>query len=116
MTNYREIFRLHSLGHSQRSIAVSAKVSRNTVSKILKKAEQFHISDSYLNGVYWCNLTGSCTGMTLLRQSTFQRLVRCRSNLVQIRLCGHNRQSLVGDVGSIVVLYKICEKVYLFSV
>ena len=43
MTNYREILRLHSLGHSQRSIAASAKVSRNTVSEVLKKAEQLHI-------------------------------------------------------------------------
>lgn len=40
MTNYREILRLKSLGYTQRSIASGAKVSRNTVSEVLKKAEQ----------------------------------------------------------------------------
>lgn len=44
MTNYREILRLKSLGYSQRSIASGAKVSRNTVSEVLKKAEQLNIS------------------------------------------------------------------------
>jgi transposase len=43
MTNYREILRLHFLGHSQRSIAVSARVSRNTVSEVVKKAAQLQI-------------------------------------------------------------------------
>ncbi len=40
MTNYREILRLKSLGYSGRSIASAAKASRNTVSEVLKKAEQ----------------------------------------------------------------------------
>ena len=44
MTNYREILRLKSLGHSQRSIASGAKASRNKVSEVLQKAEQQHIS------------------------------------------------------------------------
>ncbi len=44
MTNYREILRLHSLGNSQRTIATSAKVSRNTVSEVLKKAKEQSIS------------------------------------------------------------------------
>ena len=44
MTNYREILRLKSLGYTQRSIASGAKVSRNTVSKVLKKAEQLNIT------------------------------------------------------------------------
>ena len=44
MTNYREILRLQSLGYSQRSIASGAKVSRNTVSEVLKKAEQLNIA------------------------------------------------------------------------
>ena len=44
MTNYREILRLKSLGYSQRSIASGAKASRNTVSEVLKKAEQLNIS------------------------------------------------------------------------
>ena len=44
MTNYREVLRLKSLGYSQRSIASSAKASRNTVSDVLKKAEQLNIA------------------------------------------------------------------------
>jgi integrase catalytic subunit len=40
MINYREILRLKSLGYSQRSIASSAKISRNTVSEVLKKSNQ----------------------------------------------------------------------------
>lgn len=44
MTNYREILRLHSLGHTQRSIAASAKASRNTVSDVLKRAQELRIT------------------------------------------------------------------------
>ena len=44
MTNYREILRLYSLGYSQRSIASGAKVSRNNVSEVLKKADQLNIT------------------------------------------------------------------------
>ena len=43
MTNYREKLRLKSLGYSQRSIASGAEASRNTVSEVLKKAEQLNI-------------------------------------------------------------------------
>lgn len=38
MTKYREILRLKSLGFSERNIAQSCGVSRNTVAKVLKKA------------------------------------------------------------------------------
>ena len=44
MTNYREILRLKSLGFSQRNIALSCPCSRNTVSKVLKKAQELDIS------------------------------------------------------------------------
>jgi len=44
MTNYREILRLKSLGFSQRNIALSCPCSRNTVSKILKKAKELNIA------------------------------------------------------------------------
>ena len=37
MTKYREILRLQSLGFSERNIAQSCGVSRNTVAKVLKK-------------------------------------------------------------------------------
>ena len=44
MTKYREIIRLHSLNFSERNIALSCSVSRNTVSKVLKKANEMNIS------------------------------------------------------------------------
>ena len=43
MTKYREILRLKSLGFSERSIAQSAGVSRNTVSKVLKRADELNL-------------------------------------------------------------------------
>jgi len=39
MTKYREILRLLSLGISERKIAESCGVSRNTVSRIRKRAD-----------------------------------------------------------------------------
>ena len=44
MTKYREILRLQSLGLSERNIAQSCGVSRNTVAKVLKKAAEINIS------------------------------------------------------------------------
>jgi transposase len=43
MTRYREIIRLKSLKFSERNIALSCGVSRNTVSKVLKRAEELNI-------------------------------------------------------------------------
>ncbi len=40
MTKYREILRLKNLGFSERNIALSVPCSRNTVSKVLKRAEE----------------------------------------------------------------------------
>ena len=44
MTKYREILRLESQGISWRNIARSCECSRNTVAKVLARAEQLHIS------------------------------------------------------------------------
>ena len=44
MTKYREILRLHSQGISQRSIAASCECSRNTVAKVLGRAEELGIT------------------------------------------------------------------------
>lgn len=44
MTKYREILRLKSLGFSERNIAQSCSVSRNTVSKVVKRASELGIS------------------------------------------------------------------------
>jgi transposase len=43
MTKYREILRLHSQGISQRSIARSCECSRNTVSKVIKRATELNV-------------------------------------------------------------------------
>ena len=43
MTRYREILRLNSLGFSERNIALSCGVSRNTVSKVINRAEELKI-------------------------------------------------------------------------
>lgn len=44
MTNYREILRLYSQGISQRSIAVSCACSRNTVAKVLNRAQELDVA------------------------------------------------------------------------
>ena len=44
MTKYREILRLKSLGFSERNIAQSCGVSRNTVARVLKKAAEINLS------------------------------------------------------------------------
>lgn len=43
MTKYREILRLKSLGISEREIAVSCSVSRNTVARVCKRATELNI-------------------------------------------------------------------------
>lgn len=62
MTKYREIIRLHSLNHSERNIALSCSVSRNTVPKVLKKADEMNIAwpfdeimtDDALENILFC--------------------------------------------------------------
>ena len=44
MTKYREILRLKSLGFSERNIANSCGVSRNTVAKVTARAKELNIS------------------------------------------------------------------------
>jgi|GEM_PF-1154759 len=61
MTKYREILRLSSLGFSNRNIALSVPYSRNTVAKILKRAQELDISwplednqtDEVLEGLFY---------------------------------------------------------------
>ena len=43
MTKYREILRLKSLGISEREIATSCGVSRNTVARVCKRASELNI-------------------------------------------------------------------------
>lgn len=44
MTNYNEIFRLKSLGISERNIALNCSCSRNTVSKVVKRASELGLT------------------------------------------------------------------------
>jgi hypothetical protein len=44
MVDYREILRLHSLNHSQRSIALATRSSRNTISEAVRAADDKGIS------------------------------------------------------------------------
>ena len=44
MTKYREILRLKSLNLSQQNIAHSCNVSKKTVNRVLKRAEELGIS------------------------------------------------------------------------
>ena len=44
MTKYREIIRLSGLNFSERSIALSCSASRNTVSKVFKRAKELNLS------------------------------------------------------------------------
>ena len=44
MTKYREILRLHSLGLSQRNIALSCSVSKTTVNRVVKRAVELNLS------------------------------------------------------------------------
>ena len=44
MTQYREILRLKSLGFSDRNIAHSCEVSRNTVAKVTKKVSEIQVT------------------------------------------------------------------------
>ena len=61
MTKYREILRLSSLGFSNRNIALSVPCSRNTVAKVLKRAQELDISwplednqtDEVLEGLFY---------------------------------------------------------------
>ena len=57
MTRYREILRLSSLGFSNRNIALSVPCSRNTVAKVLKRAQELDISwpleDNQTDEVIW---------------------------------------------------------------
>lgn len=51
MTNYREILRLHSLGISGRSIAASCACSRNTVAKVLQRAQELNVAWPLKEGI-----------------------------------------------------------------
>lgn len=61
MAQYREILRLSSLGFSNRNIALSVPCSRNTVAKVLKRAQELDISwplednqtDEVLEGLFY---------------------------------------------------------------
>ena len=69
MTKYREILRLKSLGFSERNIAHSCGVSRNTVAKVVKKAAEIKLSWwSYVKKKYKLRMTFFHLASILSRQ------------------------------------------------
>lgn len=75
MTKYREILRLKGLGFSERNIALSVPCSRNTVSKVLKCAEErgisWPLSDSTTDGDLEKLLSPSAPAVSSKRRSDF---------------------------------------------
>ena len=65
MTKYREILRLKSLGFSERNIAHSCGVSRNTVAKVVKKAAEIKLSWPLDERSIWL---GSCSGRVTINR------------------------------------------------
>lgn len=61
MTKYREILRLHSLEFSQQNIAYSCNVSKKTVNRVLKRANELNLfwplnetqTDTVLEGIFF---------------------------------------------------------------
>lgn len=75
MTKYREILRLKGLRFSERNIALSVLCSRNTVSKVLKCAEErgisWPLSDSTTDGDLEKLLSPSAPAVTSKRMPDF---------------------------------------------
>ncbi|WP_246469308.1 helix-turn-helix domain-containing protein [Cohnella nanjingensis] len=69
MTQYREILRLHSQGISQRNIALSCACSRNTVSKIIQRADEL--------GITW-PLESELTDRPICNQEPENKVLDCR--------------------------------------
>jgi transcriptional regulator with XRE-family HTH domain len=77
MTKYREILRLHSLGLSQKDIAGSCNVSKKTVNKVLKAAEE--------KNIFW-PLSDTDTD-ALLQEKLFPKTTKCASSRTQTSFC-----------------------------
>ena len=84
MTKYREILRLRSLGFSERNIATSCGVSRNTVAKVTKRADElqlkwpldFDMTDSVLDNIMFPNKLSISSSNSFLRLDViFCRLI-----------------------------------------
>ena len=80
MTKYREILRLYSLGISQRSIAATCECSRNTVAKVLGRAEELGITwplpESMEDKVLEAELFGAKQGTSTRKQPDYERIHR----------------------------------------
>lgn len=76
MTKYREILRLNSMGFSQRNIATTCQCSRNTVAKVLSRAQE--------EGITWPlpeELTDADLGSRLLMRIWVAVLISVRDSL-----------------------------------
>jgi transposase len=80
MAKYREILRLHSLGISQRSIAAACECSRNTVAKVLGRAEEIGITwplpESMGDKALEAELFGARQERSVRKQPDYERVHR----------------------------------------
>jgi transposase len=80
MAKYREILRLHSLGISQRSIAAACECSRNTVAKVLGRAEELGITwplpESMGDKALEAELFGTRREASVRKQPNYERIHR----------------------------------------
>lgn len=80
MNDYREILRLSSQGISQRGIALSCDCSRNTVAKVLKRAQELGVGwplrEDLTNGELQQKLFGQTSMPPLRRRPDYERVHR----------------------------------------
>lgn len=80
MTDYREILRLSNQGISQRGIAASCSCSRNTVAKVLKRAQEqsvgWPLKDDVTSGDLHRLLFGELTFPPLRKRPDYERIHR----------------------------------------
>jgi transposase len=80
MTKYREILRLYSQGISQRSIAASCECSRNTVAKVLGRAEElglaWPLSESMNDGTLEAQLFGTRENHSIRKWPDYEHIHR----------------------------------------
>ena len=130
MTKYREILRLKSLGISEREIATSCSVSRNTVARVCKRAAELNIQwpldpsgKSYLAkaiGIQACQQFSveyhTCedllSDLAELKKSNYEKYTRKIKHLTRLDLLILDDFLLhtIDDEGELKVLHSILDK------
>jgi transposase len=110
MTRYREILRLGSMGISQRSIAASCECSRNTVAKVLKRAEEIGLAWPFQEGLSDNGLEkilfGERKSSQIRKQPDYGRIHReLAKNGVTLTLLWNEYLESCRNEGSIAMMY-----------